>query len=157
MTDKTLFISKAPGIMRKLMDDFELDEIQAAGILGNIGTECAGFHTLHEIGQPKGKGGYGWAQWTGPRRRDFFEFCENNGFFNGGIDGNEWQKDEANYGFLKFELEGTEKRAISALLKTDTLENAVEVFEKIFEGAGVPNINNRIQWAKIALDAFKNT
>jgi hypothetical protein len=35
--------------MNKLMDDFEIEVVHAAAILGNIGTECAGFHQLREI------------------------------------------------------------------------------------------------------------
>ena len=35
--DDMLFRSKAPTIMKSLMEDFNLTEIQAAAILGNIG------------------------------------------------------------------------------------------------------------------------
>ena len=86
MTDRSLFISKAPGIMKTLMDEFSLKDFQAAGILGNIGTECNGFKNLREIGQPEGRGGYGWCQWTGPRRRAFLSWCEKNSF--------DWHSDE---------------------------------------------------------------
>src|ERR1700728_2182515 len=92
VVDTSLFISKAPGIMNQLMSQFDLNDFQAAGILGNLGTECAGFHVLHEIGQPDGRGGYGWAQWTGPRRVDFIAWCTTNDL--------DWHSDEANYGFL---------------------------------------------------------
>ena len=57
-----LFRLKAPHIMAQLQSDFDLSYTQAAGIMGNIGYECGGFHQLHEIGQPEDKGGYGWAQ-----------------------------------------------------------------------------------------------
>ena len=133
--------------MSNLMDDFELDDIQAAGILGNIGHECAGFHYLHELGQPEGRGGYGWAQWTGPRRRAFFDWCDRNGL--------EWQTDEANYGYLRHELETSERSAIAALLKTARWEDAVMAFERNFERAGVPHYASRKQWAEIALAAFR--
>jgi hypothetical protein len=149
MTDTTFFISKVPKVMRQLMDDFALSEIQAAGILGNLGTECAGFHVLHEIGQPEGRGGYGWAQWTGPRRQDFLDWCKKHSL--------DWKTDEANYGFLKFELQGSERRTISALLKTTTLEDAVATFERVFEGAGVPNMTSRNQWGRIALKAYHDS
>lgn len=62
MADDELFRVKSPKFMRQLMEDFELKDIQAAGVFGNIGHECAGFEILHEIGQQEGKGGYGWAQ-----------------------------------------------------------------------------------------------
>jgi hypothetical protein len=148
MTDTTLFISKAPKIMRQLMDEFELNEVHAAGILGNLGTECNGFHSLREIGQPEGRGGYGWAQWTGPRCKDFLDWCKKHKL--------DWHTDEANYGFLKFELQGSERRAISALLKTMILEDAVTTFERVFEGAGVPNLPSRIRWGRIALRAYNS-
>jgi hypothetical protein len=146
MADTTLFKQKAPGIMRQLIDDFEIEVIHAAGILGNIGTECNGFLNMHEIGQPQGKGGYGWAQWTGPRRRTFFKWCEDNGV--------QWESDEANYGFLKHELETSESHAIAAILKTSDIVAAVRAFERNYEGAGVPNYESRNSWAQIALDAF---
>jgi hypothetical protein len=41
-----LFQSKAPRIMHDLMHDLSLTTVQAAGILGNIGHECAGFTLL---------------------------------------------------------------------------------------------------------------
>lgn len=146
MVDRTRFKHKAPGIMQMLMDDFEITEVQAAGVLGNIGTECAGFHHLHEIGQPEGKGGYGWAQWTGPRRKQFFHWCEQHGL--------NWQSDEANYGFLKHDLEGPYHKTISALHKAHTLKAAVRAFERNYEAAGVKNYEDRDEWARIALDAF---
>ena len=146
MTDRSLFISKAPGIMKTLMDEFSLKDFQAAGILGNIGTECNGFKNLREIGQPEGRGGYGWCQWTGPRRRAFLSWCEKNSF--------DWHSDEANLGYLCFELRTTQKKAIVAIKMTETMALAVQSFERIFEGAGVPNIDSRLAWAKIALDSF---
>lgn len=147
MADTTLFKKKAPGIMRKLRSDFGIQVVHAAAILGNIGTECDGFHHLHEIGQPDGQGGYGWGQWTGPRRKQFFAWCKQKGL--------DWQTDEANYGFLKHELKGSESGAISALLKTSQLAAAVKAFERNYERAGAPNYASRNRWAQIALDAFK--
>lgn len=146
MADTTLFKEKAPGIMRRLMNDFQIELVHAAAILGNLGTECDGFRHLHEIGQPEGKGGYGWGQWTGPRRKDFFAWCKENQL--------EWESDEANYGFLKHELETSQKGAIVALLKTSDLIAAVKAFERRYEVAGVPNYASRNQWAQIAQDAF---
>src|SRR4051794_30994903 len=105
MVDTTLFRQKAPGVMKKLMEEFDLEDFHAAGVLGNLGTECAGFHILHEIGQPEGKGGYGWFQWTGPRRKSFFKWC--------GEQKLDWQSDEANYGYLSHELRTEYRSAIS--------------------------------------------
>jgi len=149
MVDHRLFSQKAPTILERLMTDFELSDIQAAAILGNIGHECLGFHLLHELGQPEGKGGYGWAQWTGPRREKFFAWCKQNAL--------DWQSENANYGFLKHELETTESGAIAALLKARTLAAAVQAFERNYERAGVTNYPDRTMWAEIALEAFRKS
>ncbi|TPM94221.1 phage tail tip lysozyme [Mesorhizobium sp. B2-1-5] len=144
MVEKSLFRDKAPSVMRQLMADFELDEIQSAGVLGNIGTECAGFHHLHEIGQPEGKGGYGWCQWTGPRRKAFFKWCSDKKM--------DWKED----GYLKKEISGAYGPTIAALEKTSTLVAAVRAFERNFERAGTPNYDDRDAWAEIALDAYRS-
>jgi hypothetical protein len=97
----------------KLIDAFKLSELQAAAILGNIVHECAGFTQLQERNPHGGRGGYGWAQWTGPRRRAFEEYCQLNRLAP--------ESDEANYGFLQHELSTTEKGTISALNGQDDL------------------------------------
>jgi hypothetical protein len=71
-----MFRQKAPAIMADLMRDFPpLDPLGAAAILGNIGHECDGFRHLQEIHPVAGRGGLGWCQWTGPRRRAFEAWC----------------------------------------------------------------------------------
>lgn len=105
--DYSLFDKKTPGVIAKLMDAFRLTELQAAAILGNIGHECAGFTQLQEREPRGGRGGYGWAQWTGPRRRAFEYYCQQKGVTP--------ESDEANYGFLQQELSTSERGAISAL------------------------------------------
>lgn len=144
-----VFVSKAPRIMRTLMHNFGLTDFQAAAILGNIGHECAGFLTLREMGQPPGKGGYGWAQWTGPRREKFLAYCKQHKL--------DWRLDAANEGYLLYELGGDYKNVISHLKETKTLEQATEVFERLFEGAGVVNMKSRNQWAHVAMDAFNTS
>ena len=68
-----LFRDKAPGVMRALIADFDLAVGDAAAVLGNLGHECGGFRLMQEQKPtvPGSRGGYGWAQWTGPRRRKF--------------------------------------------------------------------------------------
>jgi Phage tail lysozyme len=146
MSDE-LFRQKAPGIMRRLIDDFGLTEVQAAGILGNIGHECSGFRLLREISPLNGGlGGFGWAQWIGSRRRDFKQWCTDHGFT--------MLSDEGNYAFLRHELQTTHERAITVLKTTDTLRDAVKEFERIFEVAGVKHYDSRERWARIALQEF---
>lgn len=52
--------------MSALMKRFALKDLQAGGLLGNLGHESGGFVYLHALGQPEGEGGYGWGQWSGP-------------------------------------------------------------------------------------------
>ena len=141
-----LFMQKAPRLMRTLMHNFGLTDFQAAGVLGNLGTECMGFQRLHEIGQPDGKGGYGWFQWTGPRRKSFFAWCQKHKL--------KWTSDEANEGYLLYELTTSYKSVIEHLKKTKTLNDATLVFEKEYEGAGVPNLKDRLRWAQYAMNAI---
>jgi len=147
-----LFRQKAPGIMQDLMDDFGLTLDQAAGVLGNIGHECAGFRTMQEIKPivPGSKGGWGWCQWTGPRRRAFEAWCQKNGFDN-------LSDDAANYGFLKHELETTEKGALKHLRKTISLRDATRSFMDKFERPGIKHFDGRLNWAREALKAKRDS
>lgn len=142
-----LFEAKAPKIMADLIADFGLTDIQAAGILGNIGHECAGFSLMQEQKPTSGKGGYGWCQWTGIRRTQFFAWCKAN---NLSVD-----SDAGNYGFLKQELKTTEKAAIPALKKAQTVYEAMLSFENKFERAGVKHYDRRNSYAQRALSAFR--
>jgi hypothetical protein len=71
---------------------------RAGGIVGNLGYESGKLTKLREIGQPEGRGGYGWGQWTADRRETFLGFCNDNNL--------EWQSDEGNYRYLVAELSG---------------------------------------------------
>lgn len=138
-------------VLAGLMAEFGLTKEQAAGIVGNIGYESIGFSTLQEI-EPSvsgSRGGYGWAQWTGPRRRAFEGWCEEQGL-------KPWS-DEANYGYLVFELNYTQQHVIEQLHKTTTLEAAVFTVGAIFERPGgttpsyLPGFDGRLGYAKKAL------
>ena len=54
----------------RLMRDLGLTDLQAAGLLGNLGHESGGFRQLQEVAPAVAgsRGGWGLAQWTGPRR-----------------------------------------------------------------------------------------
>ena len=146
-----LFRQKAPAIINSLMGDLGLTLEQACGILGNIGHECAGFRKLQEVKPivPGSRGGWGWCQWTGPRRRAFELWCTENGFSN-------LSADDANYGFLKHELEQAERRALLHLRSATSLRDATESFMEKFERPGVKHLDSRINWAKEALAAFRS-
>lgn len=147
-----LFRQKAPVIMIDLMSDFGLTLDQAGGVVGNAGHECAGFRTLQEIKPivPGSRGGWGWFQWTGPRRRAFESWCVKNGFDN-------LSDDNANYGFLKHELETTEKNALGSLRKANSLRDATRSFMNKFERPGVKHFDSRMNWSREAIKAYRNS
>lgn len=142
----TVFEQKSPTVMSALMMRFALKDFQAAGILGNLGHESGGFVYLHEIGAAPNEGGYGWGQWTGPRRVEFMRWCEAQKLG--------WESDEANLGYLVHELTGEYRSTISALLKCRTLSDAVLAFERNYERAGVPAIGDRVIWGEKAFKAY---
>lgn len=147
ITGKT-FAEKSPKVIENLMKDFKLTKEQAAGVVGNLGHESAGFKTLQEVNPVGGgKGGYGWAQWTGPRRKQFFDWAEKNH-----LDVN---SDEANYGFLKHELSTSEKGAIDAVKKTNNAKDATVAFEGSFERAGVKSYASREKYTNQSLQAYE--
>ncbi len=147
----SIFENKAPKIMIDLMRDFGLDQYGAAAILGNLGHESAGFRFLQEI-KPTvlgSKGGYGWAQWTGPRRNTYLAYCERNHL--------DPASDKANYAYLFVELSDLYKDAISGVKRADTLYDKVAAFEKVYERAGVKAYSSRMAWAEKALIAYRNS
>lgn len=148
-----VFRAKAPAIMAQLIRDFPaITPTDAAAILGNLGHESAGLTILQEIKPtvPGSKGGYGWAQWTGPRRRAYEAYCKRTG--------KDPASDEANYAYLFLELkgiEGSEGGAIGKLVAAKGLDAKVEAFERAFLRAGVKHYPSRKQWAAVALDAWR--
>lgn len=151
MSDK-LFRKKAPVVMRGLMREFHaLKPDDAAAVLGNIGGESGGFTIMQEQ-KPTvagSRGGYGWCQWTGPRRRAFEAWCAAQGM--------DISSDEANFGYLCHELRTTEKGALPAVIRANGLANKVMAFERGFERAGIPHYEGRIKWAQIALAMYEAT
>lgn len=149
------FRATAPKYMRKLLADFpQLDAQDAAAIFGNLGHESRGFTSLQEEKPTvKGsRGGYGWAQWTADRRRAFEAYCQRTG--------KDPASDEANYAYLYLELsghEGTEGKAVGRVSAAVGLQAKVEAFEKAFLRAGVKHYDSRLQWAKVAVDAFRQS
>lgn len=144
----TLFKQKAPWIMGKLLGDFPIVVDDSGAIVGNLGHECLGFTKLQEM-KPvvKGsRGGYGWPQWTGPRRRAYEAYCKRNDL--------DPASDKANYAYLFIELKGSERKAIPATVAADGLNNKVIAFEKSFLRAGVKHYPSRQLWARKAMTAY---
>lgn len=153
----TTFTDKAPGIMAQLMVDFPFGVEDAAAFLGNFGHETGGLvHLVEHTGSKEwgGKGGIGWAQWTGQgrggRRRLFEDYCRRNNL--------DRFSDKANYGFLFTELKGAEgKRVIPKLLAAKGLRDKTRVVCVEFERPGVVHMDSRVRYAELALAAFNAT
>lgn len=122
-----------------LMRDFGITAEQAAGVVGNLDHETGGFEFMQEIAPvvEGSRGGYGFAQWTGPRRVAFEEWASANE-----MDLNSY---DANYGFLKHELTSTpEGDVLVNLSNAQTVEDAATIFSEEFLRPGKPNIDSRI-------------
>lgn len=144
------FKPRAVWLMAMLMKDFPKWGItDAAADAGNAGHESAGFTLLQEIKPvvPGSRGGYGWYQWTGPRRLEYEAYCTRNNF--------DPSADLSNYKFHFLELKGSESRAIEAVASANSLADKVRAFEDAYERAGVKNYASRNEWAKIALEAWQ--
>jgi hypothetical protein len=143
----SIFTDKVSKYNNRLQKDLTLDRIPAAGIWGNIGGETGGFKYLQELHPTVqgSAGGYGWKQWTGPRRRAYMAWCKANNL--------KPEDDESNYRYVVWEGLNSEKYAISKLRQAKTIEEATECYMKYDLRPGTPHLENRIKWAKIALDA----
>lgn len=145
------FEQVAPPYMAKFIADFatfKIIDLDAAAAFGNFGTESLGLTVLQEMHPvvPGSRGGYGWPQWTGTRRRLYESFCSTQGL--------KLSDDASNYAYIKFELMHDYRGVLPKLTAVATLNAKVAAFERYYEGAGVVNLNSRIQWANVALNAF---
>lgn len=144
----TKFETDAPWAMDKLQADFGFSVEDSAAVMGNAGHESLGFSTLQEI-KPTvagSAGGYGWFQWTGPRRRLFEAYCSRNNL--------DKTSREANYAFLFVELTGSEKGAVAKTKAAVGLYPKTKAFEMAFERAGVKHYPSRYEWADKALAVY---
>lgn len=143
-----LFRQKAPQVMAQLIADFAVTPTEAAAILGNIGHECLGFTELQERAPsvPGSRGGYGWCQWTGARRKAYEAYCQRTG--------KDASSDAANYAWLFVELKGSEAASLEQLKSAVSLEDATGIFCRAFLRPGIAHMESRVVWAKIALEAW---
>ena len=140
--------SKSVWLIGKLIADFKLNPEQAAGVCGNGYQESMLTPELEADGiVTSPTRGIGWFQWTGPRHRAFMAWCAGAKL--------DWRTDEAEYGFLKHELETDYSHVLSRLRATRSLADATRVFEQYYEGAGVVAMSHRLTGAEIALSAWK--
>jgi hypothetical protein len=133
------------------MRDLALTDIQAAGLLGNLGHETGGFAHLQEVAPavPGSQGGWGLAQWTGPRRRAMEAWCHARGL--------DPASEAANEGYLCAELWTSEAHALAALRQAPTLDQATELVCRLFERPGIVALADRLVWARRALAAIRSS
>ena len=131
-------------LVSDLMRDFNLNKTQAAALVGNLAWESDNYQGMQEYKPTvKGsRGGYGFAQWTGARRRMFESWAKENE-----LDPNSY---EANYGFLKFELSRANDEigsmgvnTIKKLKKTKDLDTATSVVMNEYLRPGIPHEEKR--------------
>lgn len=143
--DSTELIART--LISDLKRDFGLTNAQAAGVVGNLMHESAGFGTLQEVNPlvPGSAGGYGYAQWTGARRKSFEAYVEEKGLDPASYD--------ANYGFLKHELATNpyERRQFEKVRGAGTTDEAAQIFSDNFLRPGIPHMDSRKASAATAL------
>jgi hypothetical protein len=152
------FAENARIIMAGLQQKFGLTQNQSAGLVGNLGFESGGLKQMQERRPaiPGSRGGWGWAQWTGPRRDAFEAYAKEHS-----LDPSSFQ---ANYGYLMHELENTAvgKRTIAALKRAGTLAESVWAGGQTFESpkgtteSNLPGFGSRLKYGQQALGAGTN-
>lgn len=120
-------LERAASIRDKLVKDLSLSKAGAAGLVGNLLQESPGISGIQErnpIGG--GRGGIGWAQWTGSRRDDFEAYQKAH-------PGQSF--DQHNYGFLTSELQKPEYAGVLAQLRRGDISpgEAADVVERGYE------------------------
>lgn len=127
--------------MTHLQKDFGLTQNQAAGIVANLWYESGGMNPNMNQGGHAGaptsdmEQGYGVAQWTGARKQEFLDFASRNHMDPSSV--------EANYAFLKHELQTTQAGSINAVKGTTSARDATTAFCNEFERPGVPALDSR--------------
>jgi hypothetical protein len=132
--------------MNDLASKEGLNKAAAAGVVGNLSYETGGFRFLQEKNPKFGLGGYGAAQWTGPRRDEFLKYAKDKGLSPDTY--------EANFGFLHHELNSDQyKSVLDSLRGSQSVDQATEIFARGFEKPGVMALNKRIDAANAAFNA----
>ncbi len=138
-------------LLSDLKRDFGLTNEQAAGVVGNLMHESGGFNSLQEINPtvPGSAGGFGFAQWTGPRRKSFDSYVKERG-----VDRNSY---DANYGFLKHELENNryERNQFNKVKKAGTAAEAARIVSENYLRPGIPHNASRVRYAEQVLPFAK--
>ena len=121
------FKDTAGDLTNRLARNFGLTQAQAAGFVGNLGYELGGFKQLQEKKPliPGSRGGYGYAQWTGPRRTEFEAWSKARGL--------DPSSHEANAGFVEHELSGKYAHVVRKLRGASGVEEASRITHRDYE------------------------
>ena len=126
---------RAASVRDRLASDLGLTKEQASGIVSNLHAE-SGIRGINEDNPivPGSRGGFGWAQWTGPRRRAFEAWSQMHGL--------DPASDEANYGYLLYELRTPGMRGILNSVRTAPDATAAANAFFPFESGGDASLEN---------------
>jgi len=131
----------------ELEEVFGLEDFQAAAIVGNLDQETGGFKFMQELDPTieGSKGGYGFAQWTGSRRKAFETWASQNNLDVSSYD--------ANFGFLVHEIQNNDYfiKVMGKLSKTKNIDEATEVFSKGYLKPGIPKMDLRKKKSRLYL------
>jgi hypothetical protein len=135
----------------RLKKDLGLTDVQVAGVFGNLGAETGGFTLLQEKNPvvAGSRGGYGWMQWTGPRRKKYEAWAAAKGL--------NVADDETNYAYLVHETKTEEGKSLQYLKLTKTVDEAVESFCTRNLRPGIPHMESRKRWGAKAYKALTST
>lgn len=133
-------------IAQNLHEDLQgrlgLTHEQAAGLVGNLATETGNFKHMQELNPvvEGSRGGWGYAQWTGPRRKQFESYAAGRGL---ALDSY-----EANLDFIVHEFNTTERGAYNKLLAAGSTEEAALAVMNGYLRPGIPHADSRIGYAQ---------
>jgi hypothetical protein len=139
--------SRSAEVVQNLMNDLGLTSDQAAAVVGHLGHESAGLQAINERNPivPGSRGGFGWAQWTGPRREAFERFARERGM--------QVTDPNANYQFLLHELRTSHAGDLARLRNAGDRDQALQAFAPYLSGNDprwVPAWDSRARYAAVA-------
>lgn len=139
----------AARLIRDLHRDFpNIPQDALIGFVGTLSMESKGFNDLHEDAGP----GVGYSQWTGARKTAFQKFVRDHGLSADSY--------EANYGYLKYELEGNgnfDRGIVRKLENASSVQQAVDITTNTFLIPGVKNMPARYNAANEVVDFVNST
>ncbi|WP_241025432.1 phage tail tip lysozyme [Burkholderia sp. Ac-20384] len=139
----------ATAIAQNLKDNFGLTPSQIAGVLGNLQQESGLQGNINqggETGSPSNNSaddnahGWGLAQWGDTRKDGEIAYANQHGLDPGSL--------SANLGFMDHELRTTYSQTVTDLKATSSPNEAALVWDKDYEQATAPNMDQRYKYAQ---------